>query len=90
MSKDSILGLLAAGAVIGLSVWSIKRRHDLRKTRALRASLRPQFANGSYLVKIIGGPAWAAGEYATFDAAKDLLLIEGEEFPAADFEFILT
>jgi len=90
MNKNSILGLLAAGAVIGLSAWSIKRRHDIKKTKALRASLRPQFTNGCYIVKIIEGPKWAVGEYGTFDAAKNLLLIEGEEFPATDFEFILT
>jgi len=90
MDKKTILLLTAFGIIGGCVAFSVKRHHDLKKIHALRASLRPQFKNGCYLVKIIGGPKWAIGEYGTFEAGGNRLLIEGEDFDATSFEFILA
>ncbi len=85
------LGLLFGIAVIGACVGiSVQRMHALKKARALRASYRPHFNNGCYLVKITDGPLWSIGEFGTFDAAENKVLIEGEEFDAEQFQFILA
>ncbi|MDD5261648.1 MAG: hypothetical protein PHD76_07330 [Methylacidiphilales bacterium] len=90
MDKKTALLLTAVGIITGCAALSIKRHHDIKKARALRASLRPNFRNGCHLVKIIGGPGWSLGEYGTFDAQENRILIEGEEFNAEEFEFVLA
>ena len=90
MDKKTALLLSAVLVIAGCAAFSVKRHHDIKKARALRAGLRPNFRNGCYLVKIIGGPAWSLGEYGTFDAGEDRILIEGEDFNAGEFEFILA
>ena len=89
MDKKTALLLIAASIIGGCAALSVKRHHDLKKARALRASLRPNFKSGCHLVKIIGGPSWSIGEYGTFDSGDNRILIEGEDFNAEEFEFIL-
>lgn len=88
--RKTILLLAALGVVAGICAYGARRRYELRKARALRASFRPHFTNGCYMVKIVDGPNWAIGEFGTFDASADLIVIEGEEFDAQEFEFILV
>jgi hypothetical protein len=90
MDRKTLLLVLALGVVAGVCVFGAKRRNDLRKARALRASFRPHFTNGCYMVKIVDGPNWSIGEFGTFDAAANRILIEGEDFDAQEFEFILA
>ncbi len=90
MDRKTLLLLAFVGLTAGMCAFSAKRRYELKKARALRASFRPHFTNGCYMVKIVDGPNWAIGEFGTFDAAGNRILIEGEEFDAQDFEFILA
>jgi hypothetical protein len=90
MDRKTVILLALFSLTAGFCVFGAKRHHDLRKARALRASFRPHFTNGCYMVKIVDGPNWAIGEFGTFDAAANRLLIEGEDFDAEEFEFILA
>lgn len=90
MDRKTVILLALLGVVAGACVFGAKRRYDLRKARALRASFRPNYTNGCYMVKIVDGPNWSIGEFGTFDAASNKILIEGEDFDAQDFEFILA
>ncbi|MDX6766971.1 MAG: hypothetical protein SFU85_09280 [Candidatus Methylacidiphilales bacterium] len=90
MDRQTSLLLLAFGIIGTTLAVGAQRTHALKKARALRASFRPHFREGCYLVKIIAGPKWSVGEFGTFDAAQNKVLIEGEEFDAEEFEFILA
>jgi hypothetical protein len=90
MDRKTLLLLVTLGIVASACAFGAKRRNDIRKARALRASFRPHFTNGCYMVKIVDGPNWAIGEFGTFDASANKILIEGEDFDAQDFEFILA
>lgn len=90
MDRKTTLLLIALGIIGGTLTVAARRSYALKKARALRASYRPHFKDGCYLVKITDGPVWAVGEFGTFDAAQNKVLIEGEEFNADDFEFILA
>lgn len=90
MDRKTTLLLLAVGLIGGTLALGTQRAYALKKARALRASYRPHFNDGCYLVKITDGPLWSIGEFGTFDAAQNKVLIEGEEFDAEDFEFILA
>lgn len=90
MDRKTILLLLGLGIIGGACAFGARRRYALKKARALRSSLRPHFTIGCYMVKIIDGPTWSIGEFGTFDASSNRLLIEGEEFDAKEFEFILA
>ncbi|MGF1677795.1 MAG: hypothetical protein ACFCUX_01225 [Candidatus Methylacidiphilales bacterium] len=68
----------------------MKRTQDRKKARAVRASLRPRYKSGCFLVKITEGPSWAVGEYGTYDAEDNTVVIEGESYPADDYQFILA
>lgn len=90
MDRKTSLLLLAVGVIGGTLAIGLQRTYALKKARALRASYRPHFKDGCYLVKITDGPSWAVGEFGTFDASLNKVLIEGEEFEADEFEFILA
>ena len=90
MDRQTWIILLGFGIVAGCTVSSWQRAQNLKKTRALRASYRPRYQTGCFLVKISDGPNWAIGEYGTFDAENNTLVIEGDEYPADQFQFILA
>jgi hypothetical protein len=90
MDRKTILLVAALGVAAGVCAFGAKRRYDLKKARALRASFRPNYTNGCYMVKIVDGPNWSIGEFGTYDAGASKILIEGEEFEANEFEFILA
>jgi hypothetical protein len=90
MDRKTSLLLLAMGIIGATLAVGAQRSYALKKARALRDSYRPHFRDGCYLVKITAGPAWSVGEFGTFDAAQNKVLLEGEEFEAEDFEFILA
>lgn len=90
MDRQTWIILLALAIVGGCAASSFQRAQNLKKTRALRASYRPRYQTGCFLVKITDGPTWALGEYGTFDAEDNTLVIEGEEHPAEQFQFILA
>lgn len=90
MDRKTSLLLLAFGIIGATLAVGAQRSYALKKARALRASYRPHFKDGCYLVKITAGPAWSIGEFGTFDASLDKVLIEGEEFDAQEFEFVLA
>jgi len=90
MDRQTGIILFGLALIGGCTFSSWKRKQNLKKTRALRASYRPHYKTGCFLVKITDGPTWALGEYGTFDAQANSLVIEGEEFPADDFQFILA
>jgi hypothetical protein len=90
MDRKTSLLLLAVGVIGATLAVGARRQYALKKARALRASYRPHYKDGCHLVKITDGPAWSIGEFATFDAAQNKVLIEGEEFDAEEFEFILA
>ncbi|NJK90540.1 MAG: hypothetical protein HC904_01135 [Blastochloris sp.] len=90
MDRKTIILVAALGLIAGLCAYGARRQYNLKKARALRASFRPHYTNGCYMVKIVDGPAWSIGEFGTFDASSNRLLIEGEDFDAQEFEFILA
>ncbi len=90
MDRQTCLILLALGVVGGCTAYSLKRTQERKKARAVRASLRPRYKSGCFLVKITEGPHWAISEFGTYDAEDNTLVIEGEEYPADEFQFILA
>ncbi|MEM1158415.1 MAG: hypothetical protein AAF649_05325 [Verrucomicrobiota bacterium] len=90
MDRQTCLILLALGMVGGCTAFSLKRTQELKKARAVRESLRPRYKSGCFLVKITEGPTWAVGEFGTYDAEDNSLVIEGDEYPADEFQFILA
>jgi hypothetical protein len=90
IDRKTVLLALATGVVAGSLASMGRRKYELRKMRAIRSSFRPHSNAGNYLVRITGGPSWAVDEFATFDAAENKIILEGEEFEAGEFEFILA
>lgn len=90
MDRQSFLLLTALSVIAACLVSSVKREQNRKKSRALRASLRPRYKSGCFLVQITEGPSWAIGEFGTYDAEDNSLVIEGEEYPADEFQFILA
>lgn len=90
MDKNTTFLLLGVGLIAGCLFSMTRRTEALKKARALRNSYRPTSNHGVYLVRITGGPAWAIDEFATYDADSNRIILEGEDFEADTFEFILA
>ncbi len=91
MDRQLLTVLLGLSVIASMATMGVKRRENLKKARAVRANLRPLRSNAScYMVKVVNGPAWAVGEYGTFDAETAQLLIDGEAYDSDQFEFILA
>ncbi|MEM6821071.1 MAG: hypothetical protein AAF558_03860 [Verrucomicrobiota bacterium] len=90
MDRQTSLILLALGIVAGCTAASMKREQRRKKAQAVRASLRPRYKTGCFLVQITEGPSWAIGEFGTYDAEDNKLVIDGEEYEADEYQFILA
>ncbi|MEO0453762.1 MAG: hypothetical protein AAFY98_06450 [Verrucomicrobiota bacterium] len=90
MDKQTSLLILALGIISTSFGVAAQRDINRRKATAVRKGLVPHYNNGCFLVKIVEGPSWAVGEYATYDAESKQLHIDGEPYDSESFQFILA